>query len=69
MFAEKIEHVLLKRKMSKSELAAALNVSSQNLYNKLKKDDFKESDMEKIADVLGCKLDVTLELNDTGDKF
>ncbi|MCR5357828.1 MAG: helix-turn-helix transcriptional regulator [Lachnospiraceae bacterium] len=55
--------------MSKPELAAALNVSSQNLYNKLKKDDFKESDMEKIADVLGCKLDVTLELNDTGDKF
>lgn len=69
MFTEKIEHVLLKRKMNKPELAAALNVSSQNLYNKLKKDDFKESDMKKIADVLGCKLDVTLELNDTGDKF
>lgn len=69
MFTEKIEHVLLKRKMNKVELANALNVSSQNLYNKLKKDDFKESDMKKIADALDCKLNVTLELNDTGDKF
>lgn len=69
MFAEKIEHVLLKRKMNKAELATALGVSSQNMYNKLKKDDFKESDMEKIAEALNCKLNVTLELNDTGDKF
>lgn len=69
MFTEKIEHVLLKRRMSKVELAEKLGVSSQNLYNKLKKDDFKESDMAKIADVLGCQLDVTLKLNDTGDKF
>ena len=69
MFTEKIEHVLLKRKMSKTDLAAALGVSSQNMYNKLNKDDFKESDMLKIAEALNCKLDVTMELNDTGDKF
>ena len=69
MFKEKIEHVLLKRKMNKVELAQSLGVSTQNLYNKLKKDDFKESDMQKIADVLGCKLNVTLELEDTGDIF
>lgn len=69
MFTEKIELVLIKRKMSKPELATALNISSQNLYNKMKKDDFKESDMKKIAEVLDCKLNVTLELNDTGEKF
>ncbi len=69
MFTEKIEHVLLKRKMSKTDLAKALGVSSQNLYNKLNNDNFKESDMKEIAKVLNCKLDVTLELNDTGDKF
>ena len=52
MFTEKIELVLIKRKMSKADLAAALDMTTQNLYGRMKRDNFSESDMKKIADVL-----------------
>ena len=35
----------------------------------LRHSNFKESDVTDIANVLNCKLDVTLKFNDTGDKF
>ena len=69
MFAEKIELVLIKRKLSKSELASLLGMSTQNLYSRMKRDNFSENDMKRIAEVLDCSLDVTMTLNDTKDKF
>lgn len=69
MFTEKIELLLIKRKMSKVELATRLNSSQQNLYAKMKKDDFRESDMQKIAAELGCHLEINLVMNDTNERF
>lgn len=69
MFTEKIELVLIKRKMSKADLAAALDMTTQNLYGRMKRDNFSESDMKKIADVLGCDLNVTMTLRDTKETF
>lgn len=69
MFAEKIELVLVKRKMTKAELATKLGMSTQNLYSRMKRDNFSENDMKKIAEVLECSLDVTMTLNDTNDTF
>lgn len=69
MFTEKIELLLIKRKMSKADLAAALKMSPQNLYNKLKHDNFREQEMQKIADILNCQLDITMTLKDTGERF
>jgi hypothetical protein len=69
MMAEKIELVLVKRKLSKVQLAKLLHTSSSNIYNKFRRDNFSEKDMQQIADVLNCTLDLSLTLNDTGEKF
>lgn len=69
MFTEKIELVLIKRKLTKAQLAEKVHMSPQNLYNRMKRDNFCEEDMKKIAEVLDCKLDVTMTLNDTGERF
>lgn len=69
MFSEKIEIALIKRKMSKGELADALNMTSQNIYTKLKKDNFTEADMVRYAEALGCTVNITLTLNGTNDTF
>ena len=52
MMSEKIELVLVKRKMSKSALAEALNSTPSNLYNKFKRDNWTEKELQKIANVL-----------------
>ena len=53
---EKIRILLVKRgNLSEAELARRLEISPQNLHNKMKRDNFTESDLQKIADVLGCK--------------
>lgn len=69
MMSEKIELVLVKRKMSKSALADKLNCSSSNLYNKFKRDNFSEKELQEIARVLNCSFEANFVLNDTGDKF
>ena len=69
MMAEKIELVMVKRKMSKSALAKKLNTSSPNLYNKFRRDDFRESELKQIAEVLDCTFEANLILNDSGEKF
>ena len=42
--------------ISERELAARIGETPQNLNNKMKRDDFRVSDLEKIADALGYKL-------------
>ncbi len=69
MLGEKIELVLVKRKMSKSDLARALNTSPSNLYNKFSRDNFSEKEMEEIAAVLNCIFEAFLTLNDTNEQF
>lgn len=69
MMSEKIELVLVKRKMSKSDLARALNTSSSNIYSKLKRDNWSEKELIKIAEVLDCTYDAKFVLNDTSEKF
>lgn len=39
---EKIKILLVKKEMSAAKLAAQLETSPQNLYNKLKRDNFSE---------------------------
>lgn len=66
--SEKIKIVLLKRKKSVTDLAKALNTSSQNLSNKLRNDNFRESELQEIAEALDCDLDVSFTLRDTGER-
>ena len=51
--AEKIRILLVKRgNISEAELARRLGISPQNLHNKMKRDNFTESDLEQIAATL-----------------
>jgi DNA-binding Xre family transcriptional regulator len=68
--SERIRILLVKRgNISESELARRLGVSPQNLHNKMKRDNFNEKELERIADVLNCDLEVSFRLRDTGENI
>ena len=69
MFAEKIEIALIKRKMSKAELARQLGISKSALYARLSRNALKWEDISKIAEILGMRIDVTFTMLDTGETF
>lgn len=69
MFAEKIRIALVKRgNISEAELARRLGLSPQNFNNKMKRDDFKESDLAAIAAALNCTYYAGFTMNDTGEE-
>ncbi|MDM5351560.1 helix-turn-helix transcriptional regulator [Lysinibacillus sphaericus] len=49
---EKIKVLLNRKNMSVQDLAELLGQSRQNINTKLKKDNFSEQDLNKIAEVL-----------------
>ena len=55
MMTEKIKILLLKKKMSVTDLAKLLNVTPQNLSNKFKRDNFSEKELLEIARALNVK--------------
>lgn len=67
--SEKIRIVLLKRKMSITELAGFIGSSQSNLSNKLKRDNFSEKELIQIADILNCDFKGTLIMRDTGEEI
>lgn len=69
MMSEKIKLVMVKRNMTGKDLADALGCSSQNVYALLKKDNWSEEQLRKIAEKLDCKLEMGLVLNDTEERF
>jgi len=65
---ERIRILLVKRdNISESELARRLNISPQNLHNKLKRDNFSEKELEQIAEVLNCDFNAFFTLRDSGE--
>ena len=67
---ETIRIALVKRgNISESELARRMNISPQNLHNKMKRDNFTETDLREIADALGLKLVLSFEDPETGDRI
>lgn len=66
--SERIRILLVKRgNISEAELARRLGISPQNLNNKMKRDNFTETDLQAIASALDCTFSVTFTLNDTGE--
>lgn len=62
--SEKIRVLLVKQgNISEAELARRLKMSTTNLYNRLKRDNFTEKDLQKIADVMDCKFKTSFILN------
>lgn len=54
--------------MSESELARRMGISPQNLHNKMKRDNFTETDLREIADALGLELRIDFINPETGEK-
>jgi len=67
---EKIRILLVKRgNISEAELARRLGISTQNLYGRMKRDNFTEGDLRRIAEVLDCTFKAGFVLNDTGEEI
>ncbi len=66
--SDRIRILLIKRgNISEAELARRLKTSPQNLNNKMKRDNFTEKELIKIAEALDCTYSVSFQLNDTGE--
>ena len=66
--AEKIRILLVKRgNISEAELARRMEISPQNLHNKMKRDNFTESDLAQIAEALDCELNISFTIKSTGE--
>ena len=66
--AEKIRILLVKRgNISEAELARRMEISPQNLHNKMKRDNFTESDLTAIATALNCDLNITFTMRESGE--
>ena len=66
--AEKIRILLVKRgNISEAELARRMGISPQNLHNKMKRDNFTETDLAEIAAALNCTLSINFQIKDTGE--
>lgn len=66
--AEKVRILLVKRKITVTDLAKRLGMSQSNLSNKLSRDNFNEKELQEIAEALNCDLDVGFTLRDTGEQ-
>lgn len=58
MMALEIQKIMLEKGLKKKDLADRCGWTPSNMYNKMKKDDFTTSELEKIAAALGCTLQI-----------
>ena len=66
--SEKIKILAVKSKLTVSDLAQKSNQSNANLYNKMARNDFKLSELQRLADGVGVGLEVNFILP-TGEKI
>ena len=66
--SEKIRILCKRNKISITDLAKKLEISSQNLSNKLSRDNFSEKDLHRIAKELGYTYQSYFIIED-GEKF
>jgi transcriptional regulator with XRE-family HTH domain len=67
---ERIRFLLVKRgNLSEAELARRVGETPQNFNRKMKRDNFSDHDLRKIAEALDCTYAATFKLNDTGEEF
>lgn len=69
MVSEKIRILLIKRKITMSELADKIEITPQNLSNKLSRDNFSEREMQEISKALGCNLNISFQMEETGEEI
>ena len=66
---EKIRLLLKRKNMTITELAQKIEISRQNLTNKLTRNNFSENELKKIATALNCSLILEFEDSQTKEKI
>ena len=66
---EKIKIILSRRNMTQTELADKTKQSRQNLSNKMSRDNFSEKELMTISEAIGCTLNISFIMNDTGEEI
>lgn len=72
--SKQIKMMLVEKDWKVSDLAEAMStdekkVSSQNIHNKLKRDNFTEADIQDFADALGAEVKIVFTMKDTNKEF
>lgn len=65
---EKIRAAMRRLGITSTKLAELTGWSRQNISNKFSRDNLTEEDIAKIAEALGCKVELTITLPD-GDQI
>jgi transcriptional regulator with XRE-family HTH domain len=65
---EKVRILLKRKEVTLSELSNRLGTSTQNLTNKLKRDNFSMKELRDIAEALGCTFEGYF-VDNNGEKF
>ena len=56
-----VKHTLIEKELRVTDLARLIDTSSQNLSQKMKRDNFSEKEMRQIADALGLDLEIVMK--------
>ena len=67
--AEKIRLIVGRRGVTMGEVAEGTGQTRQNFSNKLKRDDFKESELSQIAEFLNCEVKIIFVDKESGEEF
>ena len=67
--SEKIRILMKRKETNITEIAEATEQTRQNLNNKLSRDNFNESDLIKLANALGCDLEISFTDRETKEKL
>lgn len=67
VMAEKIKILLIKKNISLKDLAEKLNCTPSNISNKMRRNNFSESELLEIAQALECEFNATFTIKDTGE--
>lgn len=62
--AEKLRIIMARRDINMTKLAELSGQTRQNLSNKFSRGNFTESDIEALANALGCSVDIRFILPD-----
>lgn len=57
------------REVPVSDVAQKLNKTTSNFYQMMKRDNFREKELEQIADILNCDLKISFIDRETGREF
>ena len=66
---EKLQVIMKRKGLSVTELARLTHQSRQNLSRKLNLNLMTVQELHEYAEILGCRVEILLTMNDTNEQF